>query len=59
MTEVKKVIAENTVSIGLDYRVLKRIHLSLSIGFGSFDSFFLMINEFNLTSHFGIQYEFK
>lgn len=57
-TDHKRVIAENTIALGLDFRIIKKFHLSFSFGFGSYDPFFLLINEFTFTSNLGIEYKF-
>ncbi len=54
----KEIIAENTASLGIDFRVIRNLHFFIGAGFGSYDGFFLMINKFTLTSFLGIEYEF-
>lgn len=55
---INKVIPENTVSLGLEYGFNSRLHIFAGAGFGSYDRFFLMIDNFNLTNYFGIEYIF-
>jgi hypothetical protein len=58
-TDSKKIIAENTIALGMDFRIIRKFHLFIDFGFGSNDPFFLMINKFTLTSNLGIEYEFN
>lgn len=58
-TDNKKIIAENTISLGMDFRFIKKLHLFFDFGFGSYNSFFLLFDKFALTSNLGIEYEFN
>ena len=58
-TDSKKILAENTISLGMDFRIIRKFHLFIDFGFGSYDPFFLMINKFIFTSNLGIEYEFN
>ena len=49
---------KNDVSIGLDYRVVKKLHLALGFGMGSYHAFFLVLDNFTFTSYLGIEYVF-
>lgn len=55
----KRMIAENTIALGMDFRIINKIHLFFDFGFGSYDPFFLVINKFTLTNNIGIEYEFN
>lgn len=57
-TDIKRIIAGNTVTAGIDYCISNQIRLFLGAGFGSFNGFFLMIDKFNLTGNTGIEYKF-
>ncbi len=57
-TEKKKIIVENTASIGIDFNAIKNIHVYSGIGFGSFGGFFLLIDSFTLNSYIGLEYKF-
>ena len=58
-TKRNKVIAQNTISLGLDYKVINRIHLFVDFGLGSLGPFFLLFNRFTLTSNIGIELDFN
>jgi hypothetical protein len=49
---------KNDVSIGFDYRVVKKLHLALGFGIGSYHAFFLVLDNFTFTSYIGIEYVF-
>jgi hypothetical protein len=55
-TEHKKVIIENTAGLGFDYHYTNHIHIFGTIGIGSTNGFFLMINQFIPHSSLGLQY---
>lgn len=57
-TRHKKLIAENTASIGAQY-TFKRFHFFTGAGISSYDDFFLMINEFTPNCYLGIEYKLK
>ena len=56
-TDVDRIIAENTITAGIDYRISKKIKLFLGAGFGSFNGFFLMVDKFTLSTNAGIDYK--
>jgi hypothetical protein len=57
-TNRKRIVVENTGTIGLDYCIYKQFHLSGGIGFGSMGGFFLMLNSFIPCSYVGLEYKF-
>jgi len=57
-TEHKQIIIENTVSIGAEYKLGKKVHLFSGVGFGSYNGFFLMLDAFTLTFNAGLEYRF-
>jgi len=54
----EEIYVENTGSLGLDYTILNQLHLSFGFGFGSYSGFFLIFEEFTLTSYLGIEFVF-
>ena len=58
VNEHRKLIIENTATIGMDYKLFNSFNLFAGIGIGSYGGFFLMINYFNLSNYIGIEYKF-
>ena len=54
----KKLVVENTASIGLEYVPFKWLRIFSGIGFGSFSGFFLVVDSFTPTSYIGVEYKF-
>lgn len=52
-----KYIIENTLTIGIDYRINKSMNVFIGVGFGSFNGFFLMLDNFAISNYFGIEYK--
>jgi len=57
-TERKKIIIENTGTLGADFNFYKNIHLFGGLGIGSTSGFFLMLNSFIPCSYIGLEYKF-
>jgi hypothetical protein len=55
-TKHEEVYPENTVSIGLDYSIRKKLHLFIGFGYGSYEGFILIFEHLTLTSCVGIEY---
>lgn len=58
VTEHKYLIIENTITIGVDYKIWKNFHVFSGAGIGSFAGFFLIIDAFTPSSYIGIEYSF-
>jgi len=54
----QKNIVENTATIGMNYRCMNNLSFFLGVGIGSFNGFFLMVDEFNLSNYIGLSYGF-
>jgi len=59
MTNHEKLIIENTIGVGLNYQILKRINLFGEIGTGSTDKFFLMLQQFVPHTSIGVEFIIK
>ena len=57
-TEKKKLIIENTASIGVDFNPVKHFHVFSGVGFGSYGGFFLILDSFTPTCYIGLEYRF-
>jgi hypothetical protein len=57
-TKHEEIYIENTGSLGLEYSIIKKFQVFLGFGFGSYDGFFLIFENFTLTSYLGIEYTF-
>jgi hypothetical protein len=57
-TEKKDLIIENTVGLGLIYKINNHFELIGGIGFGSMNYFFLMFDQFIPNSFIGLEYKF-
>ena len=56
-TNHKNLTVENSLTLGLDYKITKDIHVFLGSGMGSSKGFFLLMDGFNLSSYAGVEYE--
>lgn len=54
----KRIIVENTGSLGIDYTPIKHIHIFSGVGFGSFEGFFLLLDSFAPSGYVGLEYKF-
>jgi hypothetical protein len=53
-----EIIIENIASIGINYKIIKDFNFFVGFGGGSFNGFFLILDEFNLNTYIGMEYEF-
>lgn len=58
LTERKKIVVENTASIGVDFNPVHHFYIFSGIGFGSYSGFFLLFNSFTPTCYVGLEYRF-
>jgi hypothetical protein len=58
-TERNRLIVENTSTIGIDYKLINSLNLFVGFGLGSFNGFFLLFDEFNLSNYIGVEYNLK
>ena len=56
--DMKKLIIENTGSLGADYNFYKNFHAFTGIGIGSWNQFFLILTNSFPSSYIGIEYKF-
>ena len=57
-TYIKETKVENTISLGVDYSIIKKFHLFTGLGFGSYHAIFLVLDNLTLTSCLGMEYYF-
>lgn len=58
LTNEKTTIAQNTIFIGIDYIPFKAFSCFIGTGIGSLDGFFMMIDDFIVSSYIGLEYKF-
>jgi len=57
-TDKKRLIVENTASIGVNFNFIKHFQISCGVGFGSLDGFFLLVDSFIPSGYVGLEYKF-
>lgn len=57
-TKNNKMVLENRIHFGLTYLPFNKLFFNVGLGFGSYDGFFLLIDNFTPSSFIGIGYKF-
>lgn len=57
-TENSITIAHNSILLGIDYRAIKNLSCFIAVGIGSLDGFFMLIDDFTISTTFGLEYKF-